>query len=191
MNGFTLLREAYEATEPGFDGHVSVPTLWDRATGQVVSNTYANIGIDVATRFRAWSNGADTYPEALRPEIERLDTWIGPAVNWGVMRARGDAEARAALLGAFAELDRRLAGSRYLVGDTLTEADLRLWVTLARYAVRGPAELGAPALEEFSHLGAYARDLYQLPAFRATTDFSSFTRSEAAPPLSWDLAPAQ
>ncbi|OAA27878.1 putative glutathione S-transferase [Frankia sp. EI5c] len=186
VNGFTLLREAYEATEPGFDGHVSVPTLWDRETGRVVSNNYVGLGIDVATEFREWSNGADTYPEALRDEIALLDGWIGPAVNQGIQRARDDAAARAALLDAFAELDRRLASARYLTGDTLTEADVRLWVTLVRYAQRGPAELGTPPLAAFGDLWAYARDLYQLPAFRATTDFSSFSPPGVAPSPDWE-----
>src|ERR1700728_3704402 len=72
VNGFTLLREAYEVTEPGFDGHISVPTLWDRVTGRVVSNDFVGIGIDVATQFRQWSNGVDTYPKALQNEIETL-----------------------------------------------------------------------------------------------------------------------
>jgi putative glutathione S-transferase len=96
VNGFTLLRQAYEATEPGFDGHVSVPTLWDRATGRVVSNDYTGIGIDLATRFRRWSSGADTYPEPLRERIVELDRWLGPAVNQASHRAAHDDDARAA-----------------------------------------------------------------------------------------------
>ena len=62
VNGFELLRDAYEATEPGFDGHVSVPALWDRRTGRIVSNNFATIGIDLATQFGAWSNGAVDLP---------------------------------------------------------------------------------------------------------------------------------
>jgi glutathionyl-hydroquinone reductase len=154
----------------------------------VVSNNYTNIGIDVATRFRAWSNGADTYPEALREEIIGLDAWLGPAVNQGVQHARTDEGARTALVGAFTELDRRLAGSRYLLGATLTEADVRLWVTLVRYAQRGPVELGTPSLEHFEHLWAYARDLYQQPAFRVTTDLSSFTPPGITATPDWEQA---
>src|SRR6185369_1023056 len=113
VNGFLLLRDAYEATEPGFDGHVSVPTLWDRETGRVVSNDFASLGIDIATQFGAWSTGADTYPEHLRAEIAELDTWIGPAVNRGAHRAAQDETARATLQGAFARLDARLADTHY------------------------------------------------------------------------------
>ena len=181
VNGFTLLRHAYEATEPGFDGHVSVPTLWDRETGQVVSNDFRRIGIDLATRFRPWSRPeVDTYPSRLRGEIEHLDSWIGPAVNRGMRRAAGDdahaAAARTELLDAFARLERRLSRSRYLLGDSITEADIRLWVSLVRYDV-GPNATGRinAGLPEYPHLWAYARDLYRHPAFQQTTDFGAFT----------------
>jgi glutathionyl-hydroquinone reductase len=187
VNGFTLLRDAYEATEPGFDGHVSVPTLWDRETGRVVSNTYAHIGIDLATQFGRWSNGAVTYPEARRDEIEELDRWLGPAINQGVgSAAGGDREARQRLLIAFDDLDDRLTNRRYLLGDDLTEADVRLWVSLARYDAQSNAGQAINAgLDEYPHLWAYARDLYQQPAFRATTDFAAFTKPGVIVP-DWD-----
>lgn len=163
VNGFTLLRQAYDATEPGFDGHVSTPTLWDRETGRIVSNDFTGIGLDLATQFGAWGDGTDTYPEDLRAEIEELDGWIGPAVNRG-----------ADLPGAFARLDELLRGRRYLLGDRVTEADVRLFVSLVRHA-----PVGHPAL------WAYARDLHAQPAFRSTTDFSSFTVPGQALP-DWD-----
>ena len=67
VNGFTLLAEAYEATEPGYRGHVSVPALWDRQTGKLVSNNFPDITIDLDTQFEAWAVGsADLYPPATR-----------------------------------------------------------------------------------------------------------------------------
>ncbi|MEN3608732.1 glutathione S-transferase C-terminal domain-containing protein [Plantactinospora sp. ZYX-F-223] len=188
VNGFTLLRQAYEATEEGFDGHVSVPMLWDRATAAVVSNDYRTIGIDLATRFRRHATPVvDTYPQEHRDEIEELDAWLGPAVNHGApAAARPGAEgaaARVALLDAFAALDARLATRRYLIGPTLTEADIRLWVTLVRFDVgANAARTICPGLAAYPHLWAYARDLYTLPAFRRTTDFSSFTVAGAVVP---------
>ncbi|MFJ9949632.1 glutathione S-transferase C-terminal domain-containing protein [Kitasatospora sp. NPDC091207] len=187
VNGFTLLRDAYERTEPGFDGHISVPTLWDRQTGRVVSNDFRTIGIDLATQFGQWGNGADAYPEDLRAEIEALDARLGPAVNQGAGVAAGAGEAalaaRATLLETFAELDTRLATSRYLLGDRLTEADVRLWVTLARFDVgTNHARAISPGLAEYPHLWAYARDLYQQKAFTGTTDFSTFTEPGASLP---------
>ncbi|MFI6761101.1 glutathione S-transferase C-terminal domain-containing protein [Micromonospora sp. NPDC050417] len=181
VNGFTLLREVYEATEEGFDGHVSVPTLWDRATARVVSNDFKTLGIDLATRFHHLAEPlVDTYPQRHRDEIEALDDWLNPVVNHGVMAASRPgpegARARTALLDAFARLDERLATRRYLIGSTLTEADVRLWVTLVRYDV-GPNAHRAinPGLVEYPHLWAYARSLYTVPAFRDTTDFTTFT----------------
>ena len=174
VNGFRLLREAYEATEAGFDGHVSVPTLWDRATGRIVSNDYRFIGIDLATQFGHWSNGADTFPSDRLDEIDELDDWLGPVVNRGVGAAAGSGPAaeiaRANLHGALADLDVQLAGRRYLLGRQITEPDVRLWVSLVRYG----SGAGHP-LAEFPNVWDYARDLYQQPAFRATTDFTAFT----------------
>ncbi|MEU7866583.1 glutathione S-transferase C-terminal domain-containing protein [Dactylosporangium sp. NPDC049140] len=155
VNGFTLLRHAYEATEEGFDGHVSVPALWDRHLARVVSNDFKGIGIDLATRFRKVATPVvDTYPEHLRAEIEDTDV-------------RVDSGAR------LAALDERLADREYLVGGVLTEADIRVWVHLAR--------LG-PRITEYPNLYRYARDLYRIPAFRDTTDFTTY------PTPDWSLA---
>jgi putative glutathione S-transferase len=187
VNGFTLLREAYEATEPGYDGNISLPTLWDRRTERVVSNDYRTLGIDVATQFQAWTpERTDTYPEPLRADIEELDRWLGPTVNRGVGRAAHSADAAAELTSTFLVLNRRLAHSRYLLGSTLTEADVRLWVTLVRYDVGPNAHRNVgPRLTKYPALWAYARDLYQHPAFRRTTDFASFSAPFAVRP-DWD-----
>nr|BFE71778.1 hypothetical protein GCM10020092_050790 [Actinoplanes digitatis] len=187
VNGFTLLREVYEATEEGFDGHVCVPALWDRANTRLVSNDCATIGIDLATRFRHLAEPViETYPERLRDRIEELDRWLGPAVNHGAGAAGGPGPARTALLEAFEQLDDRLSRSRYLLGDDLTEADVRLWVTLVRYDVGVNAERAVnPGLHVYPHLWSYARALYRIPAFHDTTDFDSFSRPGAIRP-DWD-----
>jgi putative glutathione S-transferase len=187
VNGFTLLREVYEATEEGFDGHVSVPALWDRAGSRLVSNDCRGIGVDLATGFQHLATPlVRTYPAALRERIEELDRWLGPAVNHGVAAADRSAPAREALLEAFEQLDGRLARSRYLLGDELTEADIRLWVTLVRYDVGANAFRAInPGLHVYPHLWSYARALYRIPAFRDTTDFAMFTRPGATVP-DWD-----
>jgi len=185
VNGFTLLRDAYEATEPGYDGHISVPVLWDRETGRIVSNNFPDITIDLGTQFGAWATGdVDLYPEPLRPEIDALNERIYTNVNNGVYRC-GFAtsqgaydEAVTALFVTLDELEERLATRRYLFGDQLTEADVRLWVTLARfdavYVTHFKANLRR--LVDYPNLWAYARDLYQLPAFRDTTNFDHIKR---------------
>src|SRR5204862_1925125 len=74
VNGFTLIRQAYDATEPGYDGHISVPVLWDRRTSRIVSNNFPDITIDLGTQFGQWATpGVDLYPLALRPEIDALN----------------------------------------------------------------------------------------------------------------------
>lgn len=189
VNGFTLLRQAYEATVDGYTGHVAVPTLWDRSTTQVVSNEAGGIGVDLATRFRHLAHDpVDTYPAGLRDQIDELDRWLRPAVNEGAGAAgRGSPVARAALVDAFQLLDARLARSQFLIGDVLTEADIRLWVTLVRYDVGPNAHRTInPGLHVYPHLWRYARTLYAIPAFRDTTNFATFTRPGTETP-DWTL----
>jgi glutathionyl-hydroquinone reductase len=191
VNGFTLLRDAYDATEPDFDGHVSVPTLWDRQIHRVASNDYGTLDADLASQFQQWSRtGVELYPPDLRTEIDELENRLRPAVNQGVHRATGAGpQADAARIGVrrtFDTLDRTLSGSRYLLGDRLTLADLRLFVTLVRYDRQANAA-GAvgPRLNHWAQLWDYARDLHQQDGFRSTTRFDSF--GPAVPDLpDWD-----
>jgi glutathione S-transferase/putative glutathione S-transferase len=179
VNGFTLLEHAYDATEKGYGGHISVPVLWDRQSGAIVSNNFPDITIDLATQFEQWADrSVDLYPDALRPEINKLNGWIYYDVNVGASRvARAATEEdreqqRHRVVAALERLDERLAEQRFLAGDTITEADVRLWVTLARFDAeynRGHL-VSERELSDFEHLWPYARDLYQRPAFRETTE---------------------
>lgn len=183
VNGFALLREAYNCTEADFDGHVSVPTLWDRTTGQVVSNDFATLDADLAAQYDVRANGGvELYPSELRSQIDDLETWIRADVNStahvAISGGSGAADAAQTLHGAFTELDHRLRESRFLVGDTVTLADVRLWVTLVRHDAAA-ARIGAPRLAEYPDLWRYARDLYAIEAFTKTTDFNSFGGDES------------
>src|SRR5580693_2891885 len=90
VNGFTLLAEAYEATEPGYDGHVSVPALWDRETGKLVSNNFPDITIDLDTQFEAFARTSlDLYPPELRGDIDALNERVYRSVNNGPYRVAG------------------------------------------------------------------------------------------------------
>jgi len=199
VNGFTLLAGAYEATEPGYRGHVSVPALWDRQTGKLVSNNFPDITIDLDTQFEAWAVGsADLYPPALRADIDAMNERVYETVNNGTYRVAGATtepeydELRHRLTGTLDELDARLAGQRYLFGAAATEADVRLWPTLARFDL-GYNPLGKISerrLVDFPALWGYARDLYQRPAFRETTDFSVFGAFGSGPaPSFFNAAP--
>jgi putative glutathione S-transferase len=184
VEGFALLRDAYELTEPGFDGHVSVPTLWDRQTRRVATNDYATLDIDLATRFGGTAvPEAALYPAHLREEIDRLDAWLGPVVNRGAHQAATDAKARAALDVAFRELDTRLADVRFLLGDRFTLADVRLFVTLVRFDVTANGDRSVhPGVDTAPNLWRYARELLALEPFAVTTRFETFTRPRARVP---------
>jgi glutathionyl-hydroquinone reductase len=185
VNGFTLIREAYDATEPGYDGHISVPVLWDRATSKIVSNNFPDITIDLGTQFGAWAApGIDLYPQPLRAEIDALNDRVYASVNDGVYRcgfAGRQAVYDAAVTALFAtldELEERLAARRYLFGDQITEADVRLWVTLARFDSVYVTHFKANVhrIVDYPNLWGYARDLYQNPAFGPTTNFDHIKR---------------
>jgi glutathionyl-hydroquinone reductase len=186
--GMKRLRKAYEISEPYTGAAATVPTLWDVETGRVVSNDYATIDVDLAAELRDWSTtGLELYPPDLREEIDDLDRWIGPAVNQGVYRAIGTGgeagRARVILHEALARIDRQLSSTPYLLGDRLTLADVRLWVTLVRFGP--PADerhrIGAQ-LSQYPSLWAYAQNLYERDAFRRTTDPS---RLVARPTGAW------
>ncbi|MDD2214645.1 MAG: glutathione S-transferase C-terminal domain-containing protein, partial [Oscillospiraceae bacterium] len=126
----------------------------------------------------------DLYPEALRPQIDQLNTVIFNDVNNGVYKA-GFAESQAEYEKAydqlFARLDwleQRLGQSRYLFGEQLTDADIRLYVTLARFdaAYYLVFKTNRNRLVDFPNLWVYARDLYQTPGFGDTTDFDAIKR---------------
>jgi putative glutathione S-transferase len=183
VNGFTFLAQAYEATEPGYDGHVSVPVLWDKQTGRIVSNNFPDITIDLGSAFGTWAKPSpELYPQPLRSEIDALNERIYTTVNNGPYRVAGatnkqDYESlRQAMIATLTELDERLAGRRFLFGPQITEADVRLWPTLARFdtGYNPLAGVTERRLTEFGQLWGYTRDLYQMPAFGETTDFTAF-----------------
>jgi putative glutathione S-transferase len=186
VNGFQFLSEAYLRTDPSYTGRYTVPCLWDRVTGRLVTNNYPDITIDFETQFTAYHRpGApDLYPEALRPEIDAVNAVVYEDVNNGVYKA-GFATSQQAYEAAFdalfARLDgleARLAGQRYLVGGGLTEADVRLFTTLVRFdsVYVGHFKCNLRRLVDYPHLWAYARDLYQQPGFGETVDFDHIKR---------------
>jgi glutathionyl-hydroquinone reductase len=185
VNGFAFLSEAYDATEPGYSGHISVPVLWDKLGGRIVSNNFPDITIDLETQFGQWSDqDVQLYPAGLRPEIDDLAQVIYTSVNDGVYRsgfARSQEAYHEAVTDIFRVLDQleqRLVARRYLMGANLTEADVRLWVTLARFDAVYYSHFKANLrrLTDYPNLWGYARDLYSLPAFRETTNFDHIKR---------------
>jgi glutathionyl-hydroquinone reductase len=184
--GIEYLREAYERTDPDFDAGVTVPTVVEIATGKAVTNNFAQLTLDFSTQWRAYHrDGApDLYPEAHRAEIDEINEAVYRDVNNGVYKcgfAKGQGAYERAYRALFARLDalsERLATRRYLVGDTITEADIRLFTTLVRFdaVYHGHFKCNRWKLTENQVLWAYARDLYQTPGFGDTVDFDHIKR---------------
>jgi glutathionyl-hydroquinone reductase len=179
--GITHLREAYLARDPHYDRGVTVPAMVEISTGEVITNDFAQITLDLSTQWSAHHRpGApDLYPQRLRDEIDEVADLVYHDVNNGVYEcgfARSQDAYDKAFLRLFERLDwlgERLAGQRYLVGDTITEADVRLFTTLARFdaVYHGHFKCNRHKLSELPVLWAYARDLFQTPGFGDTVDF--------------------
>ena len=184
--GIGFLSEAYLKTDPAFEGRFTVPSIVDVESGKVVTNDYPQITLDLSTEWRAYHKpGApDLYPEALRAEIDEVIEPIFRNVNNGVYRCGFAASQEAyedAYDALFAELDRlstRLQSQRYLVGDQITEADVRLFTTLVRFdaVYHGHFKCNRNKLSEMPVLWAYARGLFQTPGFGDTVDFGHIKR---------------
>lgn len=180
--GIPRLKDAYEKRFPGYPKGITVPAVVDETTGEVVTNDFPQITIDFEVEWTDYHrDGApDLYPQRLRAEIDQVNRGVYTEVNNGVYRcgfAGDQASYDAAYARLFAKLDelsQRLSTQRYLVGDTITEADVRLFTTLARFdpVYHGHFKCNRSKLTEMPVLWAYARDLFQTPGFGDTTDFT-------------------
>jgi putative glutathione S-transferase len=179
--GIERLQEAYFARFPGYDRGITVPAIVDIPSGKVITNDFAQMTLDFSTQWRKLhrEGAPDLYPEDRRAEIDEIAERNFKDVNNGVYRC-GFAASQQAYDAAYqrlwARLDwlgQRLAGQRYLVGDTITEADVRLFTTLARFdaVYHGHFKCNRQKLSETGVLWAYARDLFQTPGFGDTIDF--------------------
>ena len=175
------IKDAYEQRFPGYPKGITVPCIVDVPSGGVVTNDFAQMTLDLSTQWRAFhrEGAPDLYPEALRAEMDPVMKRVYTEVNNGVYRcgfagtqtAYDDAYAR--LFATLDWLSDRLASQRFLMGDSITEADVRLFTTLARFdaVYHGHFKCNRQKLTEMPVLWAYARDLFQTPGFGDTTDF--------------------
>lgn len=177
--GARYLHQIYRAAEPHYTGRVTTPVLWDLQRRTIVNNESAEIVRMFNRAFdRVGARPADYFPSELRAEIDALNARIYADVNDGVYKA-GFAttqaaydEAVRALFATLAWLDERLALRRYLCGDRLTEADIRLVVTLLRFDLvyHGHFKCNLRRVADHVHLRRYLRDLWHEPAVRDTFD---------------------
>lgn len=175
------IKDAYLARFPDYPKGITVPAIVDVPTGGVVTNDFPQMTIDFSGEWQQFhrEGAPQLYPAHLRAEIDEVNKRVYTEVNNGVYRCgfAGTQEAYDAayerLFAALDWLEERLAGQRYLVGDTITEADVRLFTTLSRFdaVYHGHFKCNRTKLTEMPVLWAYARDLFQTPGFGDTTDF--------------------
>ena len=184
--GIERLAEAFEKRQPGYDRGITVPAIVDVPSGKVVTNDFKQITLDLSTEWRAHhrAGAPDLYPEPLRPEIDTVSELVYREVNNAVYEAgfagsqRSYERAYDTLFARLDWLEERLARQRYLVGDTVTEADVRLFTTLVRFdaVYHNHFKCNRNKLTEMPALWAYARDLFQTPGFGDTVDFDHIKR---------------
>ncbi|AJT42065.1 glutathione S-transferase family protein [Psychromicrobium lacuslunae] len=179
--GIERLQQAYFSRFPNYPRGITVPAIVDVPSGSVVTNNFPQITLDFSTEWQEFHRpGAPKlYPEELREEIDSVNKRVFTEVNNGVYRcgfagsqqAYDDAYHR--LFNALDWLSERLETQRYLVGDTITEADVRLFTTLVRFdaVYHGHFKCNRSKLTEMPVLWAYARDLFQTPGFGDTVNF--------------------
>ncbi|MGW4064929.1 glutathione S-transferase family protein [Amycolatopsis sp. NPDC004747] len=180
--GIERLQEAFFKRDPDYPRGITVPAFVDVPSGQVVTNDFAQMTLDMSTEWTAYHrDGApELYPEKLRDEIDDVAQKVFTDVNNAVYQcgfARSQEAYEHSYRKLFARLDwlsERLTGRRYLVGDTITEADVRLFTTLVRFdaVYHGHFKCNRQKLTELPVLWAYTRDLFQTPGFGDTIDFA-------------------
>lgn len=179
--GIERLQQAYFKRFPNYPRGITVPAIVDVASGAVVTNNYAQITLDFSTEWTDFhrEGAPELYPEHLREEMAAVNKRVFTEVNNGVYRC-GFAGSQQAydkaydrLWTAMDWLEERLSGQRYLMGGTITEADVRLFTTLVRFdpVYHGHFKCNRSKLSELPALWGYARDLFQTSGFGDTVDF--------------------
>jgi len=179
--GYERLQQAYFARFPGYPKGITVPAMVDVPTKQVVTNDFPWITHDLFFEWQEFHrpDAPNLWPDDVREEMETVMKRVFTEVNNGVYRCgfAGSQETYDAayerLWTALDWLEDRLADCRYLMGDAITEADVRLFTTLARFdaVYHGHFKCNRNKLTEMPNLWGYARDLFQTPGFGDNTDF--------------------
>jgi len=186
VNGFKFLSEAYAATDPNFDGRVTVPVLWDKETKKIVNNCEDDICRMFNDAFNAVAQNKDVdlFPKEIAQEQEKLSDFLYDHVNNGVYKAGFATHQRPyeisclKLFEALDELEARLSQSRYLFGNRIVEADWRLFCTLIRFDVvyHGHFKCNLRRIIDYPNLQSYLMDLYQQPGIADTVNFDHIKR---------------
>lgn len=184
--GCQTLPELYQLAKPGYTGRCTVPVLWDSQTQSIVNNESSEIIVMLNSQLNEFARNSsiDLYPEDLKETIDRWNDKIYHTVNNGVYRC-GFAQTQAAyekacteLFTTLDEIETNLENNRYLCGDRITLADVRLFTTLFRFDIvyYGLFKCNRRRIQDYDKLGAYLRDLYQFPGVSETCDLDSVKR---------------
>ncbi|WP_209327279.1 glutathione S-transferase family protein [Pseudoalteromonas sp. PA2MD11] len=180
-----FMHQIYTRNKADYSGRVTVPMLWDKKTQRIVSNESAEIIRMFNNAFNALTgNERDFYPQSLRSEIDEVNEFVYHNINNGVYRAgfattqEAYTEAFDDLFAALDKIEQRLSANRYLVGDTLTEADWRLFTTLIRFdsVYVGHFKCNLRTIESYPAISNYLRELYQIEGVSKTVDFYHIKR---------------
>lgn len=184
--GCRSLPEVYKIADAGYEGRCTVPVLWDKQTKTIVNNESAEIIVMLNSQLNQFARNPqlNLYPEELKEKIDQWNEKIYHSVNNGVYRC-GFAQTQEAynnccdeLFTTLDEIDKALENNRYLCGQKLTLADVRLFTTLFRFDVvyYSLFKCNRRRIQDYQNLGAYLRDLYQLPGVAETCDLESVKR---------------
>ena len=186
INGFHFLSEAYKATNPDFDGRVTVPVLWDKETKKIVNNCEDDICrmFDKVFNDFARHKDVDLFPKEIEAEHAKLCDFVYYNVNNGVYKAGFATRQRPyeiscrKLFEALDELEMRLSKSRYLFDHRIVEVDWRLFCTLVRFDVvyHGHFKCNVRRIIDYANLQGYLMDLYQQPGISDTVNFDHIKR---------------
>ena len=177
LHGSDYMHQVYTRSQPDATGRVTVPVLWDKSTGRIVSNESSEIIRMFNSAFDHLTGNSDDYwPAEMRDAIEEVNTDIYANINNGVYRS-GFATSVAAyedsvtrLFDALDRMEERLSGARYLMGDRITEADWRFFTTLIRFdaVYVGHFKCNIRRIDDYPALSGYMRELYQIPGIAET-----------------------
>jgi len=185
INGFSFLSEAYAVSQPGFQGRVTVPVLWDKRSHRIVNNSEDDICRMFNDTFASLGSGkVDLFPQDIKEEQAKLSAFIYDKVNNGVYQAgfatsqKSYEMAARELFAALDDLESRLGKQRYLLGNRIVEADWRLFCTLVRFdaVYHGHFKCNVHRILDYPNLQGYLLDLYQQPGLAGTVNFDHIKR---------------
>ncbi|WP_119395970.1 glutathione S-transferase family protein [Salinibius halmophilus] len=185
LHGSQFMHEVYTRAKPDYSGRVTVPVVWDKQKNTIVSNESAEIIRMFNCAFNDLTgNTDDYYPQVLRGDIDEINEFVYHNINNGVYKTgfatttEAYHEAFDSLFAALDKIEQRLQGKQWLVGEQMTEADIRLFTTLVRFdaVYVGHFKCNKKRIADYPNLQALVERMYANPAIARTTDLAHIKR---------------